>query len=71
MVNLKLFEFQEKASLKLVELTSSFDSKQTILMKAPTGSGKTIILIDFVDKYINNINKKRSFYLAMSGKWKS
>lgn len=67
MVNLKLFEFQEKASLKLVELTSSFDSKQTILMKAPTGSGKTIILIDFVDKYINNINKNVAFIWLCPG----
>lgn len=68
MVNLKLFDFQEKASLKLVEITTSLESKQTILMKAPTGAGKTIILIDYIDKYINNINKNVCFVWLCPGK---
>ena len=44
-LSIKLFDFQEKAVIKLIDLTSKKDSKQTIIMKAPTGSGKTIILI--------------------------
>lgn len=68
MVTLKLFDFQEKASLKLIDLVSNIDSKQTILMKAPTGSGKTIILIDFVDKYLSNIDSNFAFIWLCPGK---
>lgn len=68
MVKLNLFNFQEKASLKLIDLVASEDSKQTILMKAPTGSGKTIILIDFVDKFLNNVNGNTAFIWLCPGK---
>ncbi len=67
MVNITLFEFQEDASLKLLELTENRNSKQTILMKAPTGSGKTIILIDFIEKYINDINMNSAFIWLCPG----
>ena len=33
--SIKLFDFQEKAVIKLIDLTSKKDSKQTIIMKAP------------------------------------
>ena len=42
---INLFDFQEKAVIKLIDLTTNVNTKETILMKAPTGSGKTIILI--------------------------
>ena len=48
-LTIRLFDFQEQAVLKLLDLTSKPGGKQTIVMKAPTGSGKTIILIDYVD----------------------
>ena len=47
-LTIKLFDFQEQAVLKLLDLTAKQTSKQTVVMKAPTGSGKTIILIDYV-----------------------
>lgn len=49
-----LFEFQEKAVQFLLETTENPTSKNTIVMKAPTGSGKTIMLISFIDEYLNN-----------------
>ncbi|MCQ4661630.1 DEAD/DEAH box helicase family protein, partial [Flavonifractor plautii] len=42
-LTIKLFDFQEQAVLKLLDLTAKQTSKQTVVMKAPTGSGKTII----------------------------
>lgn len=37
-------------------------------MKAPTGSGKTIILIDYIDKYLSNVDKKTAFIWLCPGK---
>ena len=54
-------DFQDEAVIKLLDLTSKPDSKQTIIMKAPTGSGKTIILIDYVDKYLTNVSSNTAF----------
>ena len=51
-----LFDFQEQAVLKLLDLCTDSRKKQTIVMKAPTGSGKTIILIDYVDEYLSKID---------------
>ena len=45
MINIPLFDFQESCSLFLVDKVSQDSSKQTITIKAPTGAGKTIILI--------------------------
>lgn len=67
-LRINLFEFQEKAVINLLDLTTKADSKQTIIMKAPTGSGKTIILIDYVDKYLSNIQNKTAFIWLCPGK---
>lgn len=53
---LTLFDFQENAVMKLLDLATDSHSKQTIVVKSPTGSGKTIILIGFVDEYLNKVN---------------
>ena len=37
-------------------------------MKAPTGSGKTIILIDYIDTYLSNVDKKTAFIWLCPGK---
>lgn len=58
---INLFEFQEKAVTNLINLTTKTDAKETIVMKAPTGSGKTIILIDYIDTYLSNVDKKTAF----------
>ena len=43
-LKIDLFEFQDKAVINLIDLTTKSDAKETVVMKAPTGSGKTIIL---------------------------
>lgn len=67
-LSIKLFDFQEQAVMKLIDLTSKTDSKQTIVMKAPTGSGKTIILIDYIDAYLTNISDNTAFIWLCPGK---
>lgn len=67
-LTINLFEFQEKAVIRLIDLTTKSDAKETVVMKAPTGSGKTIILIDYVDKYLNNVDKKTAFIWLCPGK---
>lgn len=67
-LTINLFEFQEKAVMKLIDATTKVDAKETVLMKAPTGSGKTIILIDYIDKYLSNVDKKTSFIWLCPGK---
>lgn len=67
-LTLTLFDFQEKAVMKLLDLTEDRQSKQTIVVKSPTGSGKTIILIGFVDEYLNNINSNTAFIWLCPGK---
>ncbi|WP_320990706.1 DEAD/DEAH box helicase family protein [Hungatella sp.] len=67
-LSIKLFDFQEQAVIKLIDLTSKKDSKQTIIMKAPTGSGKTIILIDYVDTYLTNVSANTAFIWLCPGK---
>ena len=67
-LTIKLFDFQEQAVLKLLDLTAKPTSKQTVVMKAPTGSGKTIILIDYVDEYLTNVNNNTAFIWLCPGK---
>lgn len=67
-LSIKLFDFQEEAVIKLIDLTSKKDSKQTIIMTAPTGSGKTIILIDYVDTYLTNVSANTAFIWLCPGK---
>lgn len=70
MINLPkgLFEFQEACSLFLIDTVSKRDSKQIITVKAPTGAGKTIILIDFIDKYLNSVDSNTAFIWLCPGK---
>lgn len=70
MINLPkgLFDFQEACSLYLIDTVVKHDSKQTITVKAPTGAGKTVILIDFIDKYLNTVNPNTAFIWLCPGK---
>ena len=70
MINLPngLFDFQENCSLYLINTVSNKNSKQVITIKAPTGAGKTIILIDFIDKYLNMVNRNAAFIWLCPGK---
>ncbi len=53
MIGLKLKNFQEKAVDFLFEKTTSHDSKPKIVVQSPTGSGKTIILVAYIEKYLD------------------
>ncbi len=66
-VNINLFNFQEEAVLNLIDLTTG-NHKQVVTVKAPTGSGKTIILINYIDEYLSNVNKNTAFIWLCPGK---
>jgi type III restriction enzyme len=55
-----LKEFQKKCILDLLDATSTNKSNE-ILIKSPTGSGKTIIMVNFIDQYLENIDDKAIF----------
>ncbi len=67
-LTLNLFDFQEKAVMQLLDMTTDSRSKQTIVVKSPTGSGKTIILIGFVDEYLNKVNSNTAIIWLCPGK---
>lgn len=60
-IALNLFSFQEQAVIKLIDLAIAPDSKQVIVMKSPTGSGKTVILLDYIDEYLFRVDPKTAF----------
>ena len=59
---IKDFEFQNDCVDFLIQKTAERDSKKVITVKAPTGAGKTIILIKYIDEYL-----KYGFDLVLSG----
>jgi len=67
-LTLNLLDFQEKAVLNLLDLSTDSNSKQTVVMKAPTGAGKTIILIGYVDEYFNKVNSNTAVIWLCPGK---
>ena len=67
-LTLNLFDFQEQAVMQLLDMTTDSRSKQTIVVKSPTGSGKTIILIGFVDEYLNKVNANTAIIWLCPGK---
>ena len=67
-ININLFDFQEKAVIKLLDIVTDSRSKQTTIVKSPTGSGKTIILIDFIEEYLTKINSCTAFIWLCPGK---
>ena len=66
-INLKMFDFQEQAVVKLIDLTTGVH-KQTILVKSPTGSGKTIILINYICEYLDKVDRNTAFIWLCPGK---
>ena len=47
----KLKDFQEKVVEELLEQTV-FGEKKEILIQSPTGSGKTVILLEYIDRFL-------------------
>ena len=53
MIGIKLKNFQENAIDFLFDKTTDSNSKPKIVLQSPTGSGKTIILVAYVEKYLD------------------
>lgn len=56
MQGIKLKYFQINTVNKLLDATS-IGSKKEVLLQAPTGSGKTIILLSYIEEYLKENNK--------------
>lgn len=69
MVNgIKEYEFQNECVDFLIDKTAAYNSKQIITVKAPTGAGKTVILIKYIDEYLKNTDGKTAFVWLCPGK---
>lgn len=68
MIKVNLFDFQQDAVMKLLDFACNPTSKPVITMKAPTGSGKTIMLISFIDEFVNNVVGDYAFVWLCPGK---
>ena len=68
MVNgIKEYDFQNECVDYLVDKTFDAESKQVITVKAPTGAGKTVILIKYIDEYIKNSANNTAFIWLCPG----
>ena len=66
MQGIELKEFQIDCVNKLLNATT-VGSKKEVLVQAPTGSGKTIILLDYIEEYLED-NKNAIFIWLTPGK---
>ena len=66
MQGIKLKEFQIKTVNKLLDATS-IGNKKEVLLQAPTGSGKTIILLSYIEEYFKE-TKNTIFVWLTPGK---
>lgn len=62
------YEFQNNCVDYLIDKTFDVSSKKVITVKAPTGAGKTVILIKYVDKYLKNSDGMTAFIWLCPGK---
>ena len=65
---IKQYDFQNEAVDWLYGISTNPSSKQTIVLKAPTGSGKTVILIKYIEKYLTFSDKHTAFVWLCPGK---
>lgn len=65
MVDIKLKDFQERCVQELLKQTKIGEKKE-ILIQAPTGSGKTIILLEYIDRFLSE-NKNYVFVWLTPG----
>ena len=69
MVNgIENYEFQENCVDFLYNKTTASGTKQIVTVKAPTGAGKTVILVKYVDAYLKNTDGKTAFVWLCPGK---
>lgn len=68
MVNgMENYEFQENCVEYLFDKTTTSGTKQVITVKAPTGAGKTVILVKYVDFFLKNTDGKTAFIWLCPG----
>lgn len=65
---MKQYDFQSEAVDWLYEVSTNPASRQTIVLRAPTGSGKTVILIKYIEKYLTFSDKHTAFVWLCPGK---
>ena len=59
MIGVKKIDFQDKCVDKMISLSNT--AKEGIIVKSPTGSGKTIILLKYIEAYFNNFKEDTVF----------
>lgn len=59
MIGIKKIDFQDECVDKMISLTNT--DKDGIIIKAPTGSGKTIVLLKYIESYFNNYDNNIVF----------
>ena len=59
MIGVKKIDFQENCVNNMISLCHT--DKDGIIVKAPTGSGKTIILLKYIESYFNNFDSNTVF----------
>lgn len=67
MIGIEPLDFQDDCVQWLTEVSNNPHSKQIITVKSPTGSGKTIILLSFIEKFLED-NPKTAFIWLCPGK---
>lgn len=66
--NIELFDFQTDAKNYLLDKTTDSNAKRKIILKSPTGSGKTIMLLSYIEDYLANIDNEMIFVWLTPGK---
>ena len=65
---LDLFDFQTDAKNYLLDKTTDPNAKRKIIVKSPTGSGKTIILLSYIYDYLLWQDPNKVFIWLTPGK---
>lgn len=61
---IKNLKYKEKAITKLLDITNDIledNNNESIIFKAPTGSGKTIVIAEFLSQLVSNRKDSRAF----------
>ncbi|MBS9334836.1 DEAD/DEAH box helicase family protein [Fructobacillus sp. M1-13] len=58
---IELKDFQQNAVDKLLTFTAPEYGVNELVIKAPTGAGKTIVLLSWIDEYIRSVNDNVAF----------
>lgn len=66
MYDIELKNFQVACVDNVID-KCKYDDNKEIIVKAPTASGKTIMLINFIERYIDEINKDSTFIWLTPG----